>query len=74
MYVCCEHCTVTCNLRITSFLVYDLLDYVARTRTSVIRRPILVVTQTSGYFYDPYNSRDLNPTEPMNHGCGSRRE
>ena len=29
---------------------------------------------TSGYFYDPYNSRDLNPTEPTNHGCGSRRE
>ena len=26
------------------------------------------------YFNDPYNSRDLNPTEPMNHGCGSRRE
>jgi hypothetical protein len=26
------------------------------------------------YFNDPYNSRDLNPTEPMDHGCGSRRE
>ena len=26
------------------------------------------------YFNDLYNSRDLNPTEPMNHGCGSRRE
>ena len=29
---------------ITSFLVYDLLDYVARTRTSIIRRPILMIT------------------------------
>ena len=28
----------------------------------------------ASYFNDPYNSRDLNPTEPMNHGCGSRRE
>ena len=28
----------------------------------------------AGYFNDPYNSRDLNPTEPMDHGCGSRRE
>jgi hypothetical protein len=26
------------------------------------------------YFNDSYNSRDLNPTEPMDHGCGSRRE
>ena len=26
------------------------------------------------YFNDPDNSRDLNPTEPMDHGCGSRRE
>jgi len=33
------------HLRITSFLVYNLLDYVARTRTSITRRPILVVTQ-----------------------------
>ena len=29
-------------LRITSFLICDLLDYVARTRTSVIRWPILL--------------------------------
>ena len=29
---------------------------------------------SADYFNDPYNSRDLNPTEPMNHGCGSRRE
>ena len=35
------------HLRITSFLVYDLLDYVARTRTSIIRRPILMITQRS---------------------------
>ena len=33
------------HLRITSFLVYNLLDYVARTRTSITRRPILVATQ-----------------------------
>ena len=31
---------------------------------------------SADYFNDPYmyNSRDLNPKEPMNHGCGSRRE
>jgi hypothetical protein len=29
---------------------------------------------SADYFNDPYNSRALNPTEPMNHGCGSRRE
>jgi hypothetical protein len=29
---------------------------------------------STDYFSDPYNSRDSNPTEPMNHGCGSRRE
>ena len=23
---------------------------------------------STDYFSDPYNSRDLNPTEPMNHG------
>ena len=28
----------------------------------------------ANYFNDSYNSRDLNPTEPMDHGCGSRRE
>ena len=33
------------HLRTTSFLVYNLLDYVAQTRTSITRRPILVVTQ-----------------------------
>ena len=29
---------------------------------------------SADYINDPYNSRDLNPMEPMNHGCGSRRE
>ena len=38
------------HLRITSFLVYDLLDYVARTRTSITRRPIRVVTQRVATF------------------------
>ena len=33
------------RLRITSFLVCDLLDYVVRTRISIIRRPILMITQ-----------------------------
>ena len=38
------------HLRITSFLVYNLWDYVARTRTSITRRPIRVVTQRVATF------------------------
>ena len=49
--------------------------YVARTRTSIIRRPILTVydysadyircvLQSSMTHFTFYNSRDLNPKEP----------
>jgi len=55
------------RLRITSFLVRNLLDYVVRTRISIIRRLILVIIlrSTCTSMILAY-SRDLNPTEPMN--------
>ena len=49
------------RLRITSFLVWNLLDYVVRTRISIIRRPILMITQwityVCGNHTTPHNAK-----------------